>query len=203
MIRCPVHRAVHRARDLGRNQRGLAAVEFALTAPLFLLLLMGAFDFSWQFYAKQVLQGAVAKAARDSTLESNAGSQSALDAKVRAEVQKVFAKATVTFTRKVYDSFDQVGKPEPFKDKNGNNSYDSGECFEDINGNGSWDADRGKAGNGGADDVVLYTASMEFKRVLPVWKMLGQSQSTTLTQTTVLRNQPYRAGTDANPAKCK
>lgn len=198
-----IRRLAHRARDLGRNQRGVAAVEFALTAPLFLLLLMGAFDFSWQFYAKQVLQGAVAKAARDSTLESNAGDQTALDAKVRAEVQKVFSNATVTFTRKAYDSFDQVGKPESFKDKNGNNSYDSGECFEDYNGNGSWDADRGKAGNGGADDVVLYTASMEFKRVLPVWKMLGQSQSTTLTQTTVLRNQPYRAGTDANPAKCK
>jgi len=198
-----IRRLAHRGRDLGRNQRGVAAVEFALTAPLFLLLLMGAFDFSWQFYAKQVLQGAVAKAARDSTLESNAGDQAALDAKVRAEVQKVFSNATVTFTRKAYDSFDQVGKPESFKDKNGNNSYDSGECFEDYNGNGSWDADRGKAGNGGADDVVLYTASMEFKRVLPVWKMLGQSQETTLTQTTVLRNQPYRAGTDANPAKCK
>ncbi len=191
-----------RTRDLGRHQRGVAAVEYAITAPLFLLLLMGVFDFSWQFYAKQVLQGAVAKAARDSTLESNAGNQTALDAKVRREVQKVFFNAEVTFTRKVYDSFDQVGKPEPFKDKNGNNRYDSGECFEDYNGNGSWDADRGKNGNGGADDVVLYTASMEFKRILPVWKMLGQPQSMTLSQSTVLRNQPYRAGTDANPAKC-
>jgi hypothetical protein len=191
-----------RARDLGRHQRGVAAVEYAITAPLFLLLLMGVFDFSWQFYAKQVLQGAVAKAARDSTLESNAGNQTALDAKVRREVQKVFFNAEVTFTRKVYDSFDQVGKPEAFKDKNGNNRYDSGECFEDYNGNGSWDADRGKNGNGGADDVVLYTASMEFKRILPVWKMLGQPQSMTLSQSTVLRNQPYRAGTDANPAKC-
>lgn len=191
-----------RARNFGRHQRGVAAIEFAITAPLFLLLLMGIFDFSWQFYAKQVLQGAVAKAARDATLEYNATDQTALDAKVRSEVQKVFVNANVTFTRKVYDSFDQIGKPEAFKDKNGNNSYDSGECFEDFNGNGTWDSDRGKNGNGGADDVVLYTAAMEFKRVLPVWQMLGQPQSTTLTQTTVLRNQPYRAGTDANPAKC-
>ena len=195
-------RFIDLARRLRGHQRGTAITEFALTAPLFLLLLMGVFDFSWQFYAKQVLQGAVAKAARDSTLEVNAGNQAALDTKVRSAVQMVFSNAEVTFTRKVYDSFDQVGKPEPFKDKNGNNSYDSGECFEDFNGNGSWDADRGKTGNGGADDVVLYTASMEFKRVLPVWAMLGQPQSTTLSQSTVLRNQPYRAGTDANPAKC-
>ncbi|MCA0211133.1 MAG: pilus assembly protein [Proteobacteria bacterium] len=190
------------ARGLRGHQRGTAITEFALTAPLFLLLLMGIFDYSWQFYARQVLQGAVAKAARDSTLEGNAASQTALDDKVRTAVKNVFGDATVTFTRQTYDSFDAVGKPEPFKDKNGNNSYDAGECFEDINANGSWDADRGRSGNGGADDVVLYTASMEFNRILPVWKMLGQPQMTILKQSTVLRNQPYNAGANANPVKC-
>ncbi|HEV7312121.1 TadE/TadG family type IV pilus assembly protein [Sphingopyxis sp.] len=195
-------RLTNLARRLRGHQRGTAITEFALTAPLFLLLLMGIFDYSWQFYARQVLQGAVAKAARDSTLEGNAASQAVLDEKVRTAVKNVFGKATVTFTRQTYDSFDAVGKPEPFKDKNGNNQYDAGECFEDINANGSWDADRGRAGNGGADDIVLYTASMEFNRILPVWSMLGQPQKTILKQSTVLRNQPYNAGTNANPVKC-
>ena len=104
------------ARRLRGHQRGTAITEFALTAPLFLLLLMGIFDYSWQFYARQVLQGAVAKAARDSTLEGNAASQTALDDKVRTAVKNVFGDATVTFTRQTYDSFDAVGKPEPFKD---------------------------------------------------------------------------------------
>ncbi len=195
-------RFIDLVRRLRGHQRGTAITEFALTAPLFLLLLMGIFDYSWQFYARQVLQGAVAKAARDSTLEGNAANQAVLDEKVRTAVKNVFGKATVTFTRQTYDSFDAVGKPEPFKDKNGNNQYDAGECFEDINANGSWDADRGRAGNGGADDVVLYTASMEFNRILPVWQMLGQPQKTILKQSTVLRNQPYNAGTNANPVKC-
>lgn len=195
-------RLTNLARRLRGHQRGTAITEFALTAPLFLLLLMGIFDYSWQFYARQVLQGAVAKAARDSTLEGNAANQAVLDEKVRTAVKNVFGKATVTFTRQTYDSFDAVGKPEPFKDKNGNNQYDAGECFEDINANGSWDADRGRAGNGGADDIVLYTASMEFNRILPVWSMLGQPQKTILKQSTVLRNQPYNAGTNANPVKC-
>jgi hypothetical protein len=195
-------RFIELVRRLRGHQRGTAITEFALTAPLFLLLLMGIFDYSWQFYARQVLQGAVAKAARDSTLEGNAANQAVLDEKVRTAVKNVFGKATVTFTRQTYDSFDAVGKPEPFKDKNGNNQYDAGECFEDINANGSWDADRGRAGNGGADDVVLYTASMEFNRILPVWQMLGQPQKTILKQSTVLRNQPYNAGTNANPVKC-
>ena len=191
-------------RRLRRHRRGAAMIEFALLGPLFFLLLMGIFDYSWQIYARQVLQGAVAKAARASTLESNMASQTALDDRVTLAVQSVFKDAVVSFTRKTYDSFGDVGNPEPFKDSKLplNGVYDEGECFEDINGNGKWDADRGRDGNGGADDVVLYTASMKIKRVLPVWRMLGQPQESTLTATTVLRNQPFAIGSDANPVQC-
>lgn len=178
-------------RRLHRNRRGTAMIEFALTAPVFLLLLMGVFDYCWQIYAQQVLQGSVNESARLSTLESYVDDQTALDDRVTERVQMVFHDADVRFSRKAYESFDQVGKPEPFTDKNGNGSWDSGECFEDLNGNGSWDTDRGSDGNGSADDVVLYVVSMKFNRVLPVWRMLGQEQETTLVATTVLRNQPF------------
>lgn len=190
------------ARALRRDNRAAAATEFALTAPLFLLVLMGVFDFSWQMYAKQVLSGAVSKVGRASTLEGNANSQTTLDADVRAKVQKVFKDSTVTFTRKAYDSYDEIGDPENYTDSNSNGRYDSGECFQDVNGNGSWDTDRGQTGNGGAEDVVVYTASMQITRVLPVWKMLGQPQNKTITATTVLRNQPYNAATSTNRVIC-
>lgn len=189
-------------RRLRRSERGMAVVEFALTAPLFLLILMGIFDYCWQMYAKQVLQGAVSKAARDSTLENFSTNQAALDNRVRAQVLNVFRDADVTFTRKTYDSFEKVGTEERYTDSNKNGRYDSGECFDDANGSGFWEADRGRSGNGGADDVVLYTASMRFNRVLPVWSMLGQPQSTTLSSSTVLRNQPFANGTDAPPDEC-
>ncbi|KAE8235610.1 hypothetical protein A4X03_0g9717, partial [Tilletia caries] len=110
---------------------------------------MGIFDFSWQIYGKQVLQGAVSKAARDATLESNAINQAALDTKVREKVLNVFKNGDVTFERKSYDSYSEVGQPEAFTDSNKNGRYDAGECFEDVNGNSSWDADRGATGNGG------------------------------------------------------
>lgn len=190
------------ARALRRDNRATAVTEFALTAPLFLLILMGIFDYSWQMYAKQVLSGAVAKVGRASTLEGNAGSQTALDADVRTKVQKVFKGATVTFTRKAYDSYDEIGDPENYTDSNSNGRYDKGECFQDSNGNGNWDTDRGQTGNGGAEDVVVYTASMEVTRVLPVWKMLGQAQNKTITASTVLRNQPYNAATSVNTVIC-
>ena len=189
-------------RRLRRHQRGTAILEFALVAPVFILLLMGLFDYTWQMYAKQVLQGAVSNAARASTLESAASSQTLIDAAVRTQVQKVFPSAPVTFTRKSYESFNDVGKPEPFTDANNNNRYDSGECFEDRNGNNNWDADQGANGNGGAEDVVLYTAKMKFERILPVWRMLGQPKDTYLYATTVLRNQPYNVNTVTSKVIC-
>ena len=129
-------------RRLRANERATAVVEFALTAPVFLLILMGIFDFCWQMYAQQVLQGAVSKAGRDATLQSNALDQSALDDRVEAEVLKVFKNAEVGFTRLAYDRFDQVGVEERYTDANNNDQYDAGECYDDFNGNGHWDADR-------------------------------------------------------------
>lgn len=178
-------------RRFRRAQSGVAAVEFALVGPIFLLLLLGIMDYSWQMYAKQVLQGAVAEAARASTLERNALDQSALDTEVERLVKEVMASAELSFSRKAYEGYDKVGKPENFTDSNYNGRYDTGECFEDVNGNGSWDTDRGRSGNGGADDVVLYEVTMRFKRILPVWKMLDQPQEIDLRSSTVLRNQPF------------
>lgn len=184
------------------DRRATAITEFALTAPLFLLLLMGIFDYSWQMYAKHVLQGAVSEAARNSTLEVYSNDQSALDAAVSRRVKNVFSSAELNFARLAYDSFDEVGQPEPFTDSNGNGDYDAGECYEDRNGNNNWDDDGGTVGNGGADDVVLYSASMKFNRILPVWGMLGQPQETTLKATTVLRNQPFDNGSNTSSVIC-
>jgi hypothetical protein len=175
-------------RRLRRHRRGTALVEFALTAPVFLLLLMGIFDYCWQMYAQQVLQGAVAKAGRDATIEIYAGNQSQLDGRVRQQVQSVFRSAVVSFNRRAYDDFSSMKPPRSV-------DYDRDgvpDCWEDG----------GKAGNGGADDVVLYTVSMKFDRILPVWRMLGQPQSMTLTSTTVLRNQPFANGAVVAPETC-
>lgn len=188
--------------SLRTDKRGTALIEFALTAPVFLLILMGVFDYCWQLYAKQVLQGAVSQSARLSTLETYADDQTALDAMVKDRVLTVFSNADVQFSRKAYESFDDVGKPEPLSDLNGNGTHDPGECFEDMNGSGNWEADRGSAGNGGADDVVVYEVSMKFDRVLPVWRMLGQPQETTLSAATVLRNQPFDNGSSSTEVIC-
>lgn len=50
-----------RARD---GERGVAAVEFALVAPIILLILFGIFEFGSAFWRKQVLTSAVREGAR-------------------------------------------------------------------------------------------------------------------------------------------
>ncbi len=184
------------------EDRATAAIEFALTAPVFLLVLMGIFDFGMQLYAKSVLSGAVNRAARDAALEGNNASQVAIDGAVTANVRTVFQDATLTYTRRSYDDFSGVSKPEPLTDANSNGTRDPGECFTDVNGNGSWDTDRGNDGQGGGDEVVLYTAQMQLNRLFPAWKMLGQPQVATIRATTVLRNQPFNTNSVNSTVIC-
>lgn len=186
----PMHRLTRR---LQKSERGTAFIEFALTAPVFLLILLGIFDYCWQMYAQQVLQGVVAKAGRDATLEGFAADQTALDAKVALQVKQVFKNADVAFSRRVFDDYSDI-RPLRWVDSNANGIQDPSpeDCWEDG----------GRQGNGGADDVVQYTVSMRFDRVLPVWRMLGQPQYKTLSSTTLLRNQPFAAGGEVEAEIC-
>lgn len=190
------------ARRLRRETRGAYMIEFALIMPTFLMLVMGTFDLGVQMYAKAVLAGAVEHAARANALESNASDQGPIDQIVRNRVGEVASFATLSFNRTRYTSFSDVNNPEAYNDTNGNGARDSWECFSDANGNGSYDTNRGANGQGGASDVVLYRVDMTFNRIFPLWRMLGQPQSKTITVSTVLRNQPYTNQTDQTVVVC-
>ena len=75
---------------------------------------------------------------------------------------------TVELETLVYDSFEDIGKPEPLTDDNGNGTWDDGEAFIDVNGNGQWDADMGEAGLGGGGAVVVYRLTYPWGVVTPM-----------------------------------
>jgi Flp pilus assembly pilin Flp len=188
-------------RPLARDRRGVTIIEFAIVAPVMVMLMMGLGDTLFQMYVRSVLQGAVQKAGRDSGIEGGGSNTSSIDAKVVAIVGNVVPKlssncsapsgsATWCSTRKNYDDFADVA-PEPFTDSNGNGIHDATECFTDINGNGVWDADPGASGQGGANDVTLYTFTISYPHMFPVAKMLGWTSNATATATTLLKNQPW------------
>jgi Flp pilus assembly protein TadG len=176
---------------LRRNEDGAYMLELALILPAFLMLMMGIFDIGFQMYAKSVLAGAVEEAARSSTLESNNLNQSDVDQRVRDAVGNVASYATLSFSRTNYRNFANVNQPENFTDSNNNGVRNPGECYEDRNNSNSWDASGGAAGQGGADDVVLYRATISYNRLFPLWRMLGEPQNESIRVSTVLRNQPF------------
>ena len=175
-----------------RDRRGVTIVEFALIAPVLMLMLMGLLDLAFNMYTTEMLQGAIQSAARDSTIEGSSGHETELDAKVTKAVRAVAPTAVLTFDRKAYSSFTEAGRPEDYTDVDNDGTCNHGEPFEDANGNGNWDLDRGKAGFGGARDALLYTVTVNYQRPFPVAGFIpGQSKDFTLSAVTVLRNQPY------------
>lgn len=178
-------------RKLVRDARGVTAVEFGIIAPVFVMGLLGCFDLAHNMYTSSMLQGAIQKSARDSTIEGSSSSEAQLDARVTNAVRAVAPQATLHFSRRSYATFSEVGMAEDYTDVNDNGSCDAGEPFEDSNRNGSWDSDRGNSGFGGARDAVLYSVRVTYPRAFPVARMLGQSDTMTVSVATVLRNQPY------------
>lgn len=191
-----------RPNELWRDDRGATLTEFGLISPVLFLLLFGAFDIGHTLYVKTVLEGAVQKAARDSSLESAAGSAStvrdAIDKAVRDQLMPFDRSATISFNRRFYRTFTDAAaaKREEFNDTPtgpfANGVCDNGETFTDINNNGAWDADGGDSINrAGARDNVVYTVSIEYPRLFPLDAFIDVPEAQRLTASTVLANQPY------------
>ncbi len=179
------------ASRIASDTRGATIVEFALVAPVLLMATMGIFDLGYNTYTTAMLQGSIQQAARGATIEGSQMQSAQLDAIVASAVHAVVPGATMTFTRKSYASFSKVGQPEDYTDVNGDGTCDAGEPFEDANRNGTWDRDRGRSGQGGARDAVLYTVDVTYPRAFPIAPLIGMSPTFTARAKTVLRNQPY------------
>ncbi|MEK6637351.1 MAG: TadE family protein [Pseudomonadota bacterium] len=184
-------------------------MEFALVAPTFMLVLMGIFDLSYRAYAISILQGAVQKAGRDSTLEGASGGLGLINATITNQMRAVASSVAMSFDRKSYVSFTRAGQAEEFEDRNDpitgvpNGVRDVGECYFDENGSGTYDSNAGINGQGGARDIVVFSATAVYPRLFPMYGLLGFPQNETITATTVLRNQPFGAqATRPNPRVC-
>ncbi len=189
-------------RRLGRDQRGATIVEFAVIAMPMCVLLMGGLELGYNSYVRSTLQGALHDAARVAAAENPilATDGDTVEEQVANMIKETVAhvapNAVVDVDQKSYFEFSSIGEPEKLMtDNNGNGKYDASDedCFEDANGNGTFDPDSGKSGtNGGADDVVLYTAKVSAPRILPLDRLVpGVSEKVEYTLRAAVRNQPY------------
>lgn len=189
-------------RRLGRDQRGATIVEFAVIAMPMCVLLMGGLELGYNSYVRSTLQGALHDAARVAAVENPILAtdgdtvEEQVENMIKETVAHVAPNAVVDVDQKSYFEFSSIGEPEKLMtDNNGNGKYDASDedCFEDANGNGTFDPDSGKSGtNGGADDVVLYTAKVSAPRILPLDRLVpGVSEKVEYTLRAAVRNQPY------------
>lgn len=185
MIRLPLEAS------LRRDASGMAAVEFGLIAPVLLLMIFGMLEMGYRTYVDSILKGAVQAAGRSSGLESGNAGQASIDQMVRDRVLDIVPNAAITFERRNYVNFVDVGRPEDFEDTNGNNEYDVAECFDDENANAQWDSDAGRDGQGSANEVVRFTARVAYPSFIPIAGAFGLSNDNRLSASTTLRNQPF------------
>ena len=177
-------------RRLRRDHSAVTILEFALVAPVMLLLLLGFFDLGYRAYASSVLQGALHDAARMATVGGYSMTQ--IDTRVKTRLSNFATRSTVTTAADSYYQFSGVAQPELIVgDTIPLNTYNAGDCFEDQNSNNTYDTDRARSGTGGSDDIVRYRVTITFPRVFPLGILMGWSNTQTLTSETVLRNQPY------------
>lgn len=184
---------------LARDERGISVTEFGFIAPMFLLMLMGIFDYGFAMYAQAALNGAVQDGARRASLENTLWTD--IEANVNTQVRQVIpttdpnTQISFSLDPSFYQNYDDITRPEVFEDRvrGGvqNGIYDADECFVDRNGNRTWNADVGLAGRGGAQDVVSIRATVTYVRIFPFWRLIGQPQQVTLSANTFLRNQPF------------
>ncbi|MFB0612006.1 TadE/TadG family type IV pilus assembly protein [Aurantiacibacter poecillastricola] len=187
MIRVPQHR--RRLRECIADERGVTVVEFALVAPVFILLLVGTLDIGQMVYAQSVLNGAVQTAARGASLED--GDTAAADQIVLDRVDGIMPGVEIDATRTSYYDFADIERPEQWNDEDDNNVCNDGESYVDENSNGQWDDDIGVSGNGGANDVVIYTVTATYEPLFKVPFTPESWATRTLESTAVKKNQPF------------
>ena len=195
-------------RNLRRDERGAAIVEFALVLTPMLLFILGGLDLGYQAYLRSVVQGALNDVSRTGSLEgpvincTGATVEDKIACAIKQRSNVIARNATYTITTKNFYQFSGVGRSEKLiTDYNANGKYDTGDCFVDLNENGVFDTSAGRTGVGGADDVVFYEVKLSAPRLFPIHKFIDTTPTYQINATAAIRNQPY-TGQKVPPTIC-
>lgn len=184
------------SRQLRADERGIAAVEFALIAPIMLLIICGFMEYAHVSTARTTLEAATMRAARavaatDCPDDRDEIMLSIIETGMENTPAKPGTELEVV-TKAYSNAFSDVGEPEPFNDVNANGKWDTGEPYTDINGNGEYDTDMGTVGSiGGAGQVISYTATFQVASLFGfVSERFNAGEAYRIEASTVIRNEP-------------
>jgi Flp pilus assembly pilin Flp len=179
---------------LCRDQRGTTAVEFSIIGIVLIYLITGIVEFSLVMVATNSIDAATSISSRvgkTGFVEEDTTREETILAEIESRAGGLIDMDKVEITSLTYEEFDQIGKPEPWNDANGNGIPEDGE-YTDINGNGQYDLDMGAAGFGGSDDVVVYTITYPWEVFTPLMaELIGNDGVITLQAHWVVKNEPF------------
>ncbi len=183
------------ARRFRSCQSGSAAVEFIFAFPALVLLVFGIIEVAMVMFVLVLAEGGLREASRYGITGQVPGTMTREEMIVQMiedHTHGLIDLESADLSHLVYPSFDDIGKPEPFSDDNGNGSWDPGESFTDINGNATWDPDMGAAGLGGPGDVVLYKIEFQWDFLLGVFRVFGGPDGgLDLSASVAVQNEPF------------
>lgn len=182
-------------RALLRADDGVSAIEFAIVAPVLVMLVFAIIEFSLIMVVYNVMESATSISSRlgktGFVVAGQTREQTILNS-IKDRAGNLIKGDMLTVTSKFYKQFDQINDPEPYIDANGNGNYDNGENYTDVNGNAQWDADMGASGYGSANDVVVYSVSYPWPIATPIIReLVGSDGAYTITTHAVVKNEPY------------
>ncbi|PCI49973.1 MAG: hypothetical protein COB49_04505 [Alphaproteobacteria bacterium] len=183
-------------RTLYHRHEGMAAVEYAMVLPLFVIMTVGGFELGKVYMVNSSLEGAISNATRTAMTgnvpNSYTNRSDYIADIVLSNLEDAGVTSGVTISMQVYGSFADIGEPEPYVDANNNSQYDPGECFSDINDNTVWDDDMGSSGAGGEENIVLMSVDINLPYMTGIMAhMMGGQDSINLSASTVIRNEPF------------
>jgi Flp pilus assembly pilin Flp len=179
-----------------RDDRGLAAVEFAMIAPVMIMMICGFMEYAHVSSARTTLESATMRAARAVVASDCPSKRQAIMMNIIEGSMKRVPSANggqvEVITKSYSDKFGDVGESEPFPDPNGNGKWDIGEPYTDINANNQYDLDMGKVGSiGGVGQVVSYTARYQVSSLFEfISKRFNGTDKYMIEASTVVRNEP-------------
>ena len=181
-----------RGRD---SDDGALTAEFAVTAPVLTLAILGTVEFGMIMFVSTLMESGLRDAARFGITGAVPDGQSRLERILDVVETRTLGLVDMNGADVqvvIYPSFADIGRGEAFVDGNGNGEYDAGETYTDENGNGQRDADIGVAGTGGPGDVVVYRMAYDWPLLTHMAApLMGQDGAFTLRASVAVRNEPW------------
>jgi hypothetical protein len=190
-------------RRVRRDEKGSAAVEMGIAAPLFLMFVVGTLELGMVMFVNVLMESSLRVAARWGVTgqEPEAGDRLGTILEIIEDrTGGLLDMSEANVTVKSYPTFGDLDGGEDFVDGNGNGEWDAGETFKDCNGNGQWDDDRGTNDDpGGARDVVVYRIEYDWPLFTnSIAEALDTDGTFPLVANVVVRNEPWDQNNSAN-----